>query len=483
MAIKGPPKVSSGSEGLDRVLNGGLAERRLYLVQGGPGTGKTTLALQFLMAGVANKEKVLYVTLSQSAEELAEIARSHGWSLKGIEIEELNIAEAGGEADEQTIFVGADIRLDRTRTSIEAAVERLKPTRLVYDSLLEVRKLTEDTERLHRELLGFKALLQRKGITAYMIDVLPEEGGDSTFASVAHGIIRLDYWMPEYGSARRRVDIQKMRGIGFHSGHHDAAIRTGTGLEVFPRTLPAVEVGEAEPALIKSGIEDLDAMLGGGMEAGTTTLIIGQSGTGKSTMASLYAEAALKRGDGVSLFLFEEREETFFRRSEGLGIKLRGYRKKGLLELFDFDPAEISPGEFAQIVLGSVAANKSRVVLIDSFTGYLNALPRTGQIVHQIQTLLKHLSRCGVLTIVIVAQHGLLGHEMDTDVDLSFLGDTVLFLRMYEWPAVIRRTIAVVKKRHGPHDLDVRELQIETTGVRINPFNPPPPGAPSPQAS
>ncbi len=481
MAKKAMDRVSTGAPGLDRILNGGLMPRHLYLLQGGPGTGKTTLALQFLRAGVEQGEKTLYISLSQSKAELEAIAASHGWSMKGVEVEELDTGEGINSADDQTIFVSADIRLDKTRLAIETAIERSNPTRLVYDSMLEIRKLTGEDERLHREMLGFKSLLERRGITAMMIDVTPEEGGDNDFASIAHGIVRLERWMPEYGPARRRIDIRKMRGINFYSGYHDMEIRTGKGVEVFPRVLPSVQPKEASPDLIKSGVGELDKMLGGGMESGTTTLIVGQSGTGKSTISSLYAEAALKRGEGVSLFLFEEREETFFRRCEGLGIDLRKFHKKGQLQLFDFNPAEISPGEFGEIVQRSIEENKTRVVVIDSFTGYVSALPRGEEAVMQMQALLKYLSRRGVLTILIVAQHGLLGHDMESEVDLSFLGDTVLFLRMYEWPSLLRRTITVVKKRHGPHDLDVRELVINVDGVEILEFNAPPPGAPSPQ--
>lgn len=472
--------ISTGAPGLDEVLEGGFTPNHLYMLQGGPGTGKTTLALQFLRAGVAQGEKTLYVCLSQSAAELKAIAKSHGWSLQGIAVEELDTGSPLTSADDQTIFLSADIRLDKTRESIEKAIERLKPSRLVYDSLLEIRKLTGDAERLHREMLGFKALLERRKITTIMIDVTPEESGQNEFASIAHGIIRLERWLPDYGPARRRIDIRKMRGKRFYSGYHDMAIRTGGGVEIFPRIVPSGGSDKTPSALIKSGIDELDSMLGGGMEAGTSTLIVGQSGTGKSTIASLYAEAALKRRETVSLFLFEEREETFFRRCEGLGIDLRTFHKKGQLELFDFNPAEISPGEFAQIVKKSVEHAKTRVVIIDSFTGYVNSLPHSQQATVEIQALLKYLSRRGVLTILIVAHHGLLGHGMHSDVDLSFLGDTVLFLRMYEWPAIVRRTITVVKKRHGPHDLDVRQLVISGEGVNIEPFNAPPPGPPSP---
>lgn len=280
---------------------------------------------------------------------------------------------------------------------------------------------------------------------------------------------------PEYGLARRRVEVKKMRGVAFADGYHDMAIRTGSGIEIYPRIVPnlAPEIGHSD--LIKSNIENLDDMLGGGLEAGTTTLIVGQAGTGKSTLASIYSLAALERGESVAMFLFEERLETFFRRCEGLGMNLRPHQASGKLQIRDFNPAEISPGEFSQIVQRAVDEHDVRVVLIDSFTGYVGALPKSDQAVMQIQSLVKYLSRCGVLSILIVATHGLLGHNVENDVDVSFLGDAVLLLRMFERPGVVGRSLTVVKKRHGPHDLNVHELSIRPEGIFVQPFNLPPP--------
>lgn len=271
---------------------------------------------------------------------------------------------------------------------------------------------------------------------------------------------------------RRRVEVSKMRGVPVADGYHDMAIREGEGVIVFPRIMPNTASETTKPQLIKSGVAALDDMFGGGQEAGTTTLVIGQSGTGKSTMSSLYATAALDRGENVALFLFEERMETFFRRSEGLGMQLRQFHKDGKLILRDFNPNEISPGEFGQIVQDAVTQNKVRVVVIDSLTGYLNSLPHREKAVRDIQSLLKFLARSGVLTMLIVAQHGLIGQNVGIDVDVSFLGDTVLLLRIMEHEGRLRRNITVVKKRHGPHDLNIQELLIESGSVSVVSYNP-----------
>ena len=466
--------ASTGILGLDEILRGGLPASNLYILQGAPGSGKTTAALQFLRAGLEKGESCIYVSLSQTAAELNAIATSHGWSLDGIRIEELSASDAVNSAADQTIFQTAELRLDETRRAIEAAIEEHKPDRLVYDSLLEIRLITGDTPRFRRELLGFKAFLAKRNVVALLLDTQtsgPDRNGEEV-EGIAHGVIRFDKSLEEYGSVRRRVEVSKMRGVPVADGYHDMAIREREGVVVFPRLVPGAASETVKPQLIKSGVDALDEMFGGGQESGTTTLVIGQSGTGKSTMSSLYATAALKRGESVALFLFEERLETFFRRSEGLGMDLRQFHRDGQLIIHDFNPNEISPGEFGQIVQRVVEENKTRVVVIDSFTGYLNSLPHREKAVRDIQTLLKYLARAGVLTMLIVAQHGLLGQNLGIDVDVSFLGDTVLLLRIVEHDGRLRRNITVVKKRHGPHDLDVRELFIQSSGVTVVPYNP-----------
>lgn len=461
----------SGVEGLDDVLRGGLPSGALHLLQGPPGSGKTTTALQFLREGVSRGERGLYVTLSQTEAELRRIAGSFGWSLDGIEIIELS-TQAEVTQVEQTIFQTADLRLDETRQTIEQAIAERGPRRIVYDSLLEVRLLTVDHPRYQRELIGLRAFLSKRGITGLLLDTTPigEALHDTQSRGVVHGVITLDKRLPEFGRARRRIEVSKMRGVPVHDGWHDMDIREGRGVVVFPRLAPkerpardAVQGGE----LIRSGRAELDDLFGGGMEPGTTTMVVGQAGTGKSTIASLYAAAALKRGESVALFLFEERVETFFRRSEGLGMDLRDQHGAGRLKLFDFNPDEISAGEFTQLVTKVGADASLRVVVIDSFTGYMSALGDERQALFDIQTLLKHLSRRGVLTFLIVAQHGLVGRNAEVRMDMSFLGDTVLLLRMHERDGRMRRDLIAVKKRHGPHGMDVRELIIAPRRVDV----------------
>lgn len=466
--------LPTGVEGLDDILRGGLPDANLHLVQGAPGTGKTTLALQFLLAGVAVGERALYVSLSQTRAELEGIARSHGWSLEGVEIVELQ-AEPESAQTEQTIFRTADLHLDETRRAIREAIDAVAPHRLVYDSLLEVRLLASDLSRYHRELIGLKAFLSRRGITTILIDTEPDDEPvlDMQARGLVHGVLTMSKRLPQFGRAKRRIEVSKMRGRAIYDGYHDMDIRDGTGVVVFPRVVAARAADESLPALrtgelIQSGLERLDNMFGGGQEPGTTTMVVGQAGTGKSTIASLYATAALERGESVALFLFEERLETFFRRSEGLGMNLRDYHEQGQLKIFDFNPNEISPGEFGQIVQKAAEDEKLRMVVIDSFTGYMSALANEEQALYDIQSLLKFLARRNILTMLIVAQHGLIGAVGEVGLDLSFLGDTVLLLRMREVGGGVRRSIVAVKKRHGPHALSVHELIIETGRVDVS---------------
>ena len=486
LTLSSMERITTGVPGLDEITGGGLPGPRLYLVRGAAGTGKTTLALQFLLEGVRRGDPVLYVSLAQTEEELRQIADSYGWSLDGVTIQSLVKGPTASQLSEQTIFQSAELRLDQTRDAVEKLVEEISPKRIVYDSLLEVRLLANEDFRFHREVLGFKSFLGERNVTTLLLDTEHRNvyRSEDQLENISHGLIRLEKELPAYGPVRRRVELVKMRGTPIRDGYHDMTIRAGDGVTIFPRIVPEIRPSEAgSQELIKSSIDELDDMLGGGLDSGTTVLVIGQSGTGKSTLASLYARAALARGEGVAMFLFEERQETLFRRSEGLGIDLRQYHKDGRLLLRDFNPVEVSPGEFAGIVRRSVDENDVRVVVIDSLTGYLSALPGSQESTTQMYSLLKYLARRDVLTMLIVAQHGLLGHQQGSDLDVSFLGDTVLLLRMYEWPGLIRRTVTAVKKRHGPHDLEVHELVISDKDVTVRPFNPPPPGDSGPLAS
>ena len=461
--------VSTGIPGLDEILRGGLPSSSMHLVQGPPGSGKTTMALQFLREGAARGEKTLYVTLSQTARDLHRIADSHGWDIGSVEIVELQ-AESLGEVSDQSIFQTVDLRLDRTRQAVQDAIERVGPDRMVYDSLLEVRLLSPGDDRYQRELMGLRHFIEARGITVILIDIEPtdEPTMDTQSRGIVHSVLTFDKVIPSFGRARRRLQISKVRGIDAADGWHDMDIRTGDGVVVFPRLVPAAadrSTKAGDP--IRSGRDRLDDMFGGGMEAGTTTMVVGQAGTGKSTIASLYATAALKRGERVALFLFEERLETFFRRSAGLGMDLRSYYDSGQLQIYDFNPDAISAGEFGQLVQQETSGDDLRVLVIDSFTGYMASLGHENQALYDIQALLKHTARRNVLTFLIVAQTGLLGGGGETPMDLSFLGDTVLFLRMREVDGHVRRDLVAVKKRHGPHALDVRRLIIEPGNVDV----------------
>ncbi|MBB4658692.1 ATPase domain-containing protein [Parvularcula dongshanensis] len=460
-----PERISTGVHNLDNVLNGGFPGRYSYLLHGEPGTGKTTFALQFLLEGVKNGESVVFVSLSQTRHELEMIADSHGWDISKIHVVEMKTGEP--ETEEQTVFYPVDIRMDLTRDAIMKALDTHKPRRLVYDSLVEVRKLSRDPTRFQREMLSLKQTTSEMGVATLLIDLTTDDSNDLELESYAHGIIHLDKDLPTYGQARRRIEVAKMRGVDFFDGYHDMDILQGKGVVAFPRIVPLLAPEEAGGNLISSGVRPLDEMLGGGLESGTTALVIGQAGTGKSTLASLYLHAALSRGEACAMFLFEERQETFFRRSEGLGLPLRSFHKQGLLEIYDFNPSEISQGEFNEIALRSVDENNTKVVVIDSFTGYVGGLPNSNEAIVQIQLLLKYLARRDVLTVLIVSQSGLLGHQMSMTLDVSFLGDTVLFLRMYEAGSTIERSITVAKKRHGPHDLNIRRLEIGKKGVAV----------------
>ncbi len=471
----------TGDAGLDAILRGGLPEGGLHLIQAPPGAGKTTLALQFLIEGARAGERGLYVTLSQTARELRAIAASHGWGLAGVEIVELQAGE-GAIASEQTIFQTADLRLDRTREAIEEAVARVRPARLVYDSLLEVRLLTRDPPRYHRELIALRDALDAMGVTALLLDTAAggEPEGDALALGVAQGVINMSKTLPAFGRARRRIEISKMRGVPVHDGWHDMAVRQGRGVVVFPRVVPASGARGTEPAAepgtrerVPSGMERLDELSGGGLEPGTTTMVVGQAGTGKSTIAALYMAAVLGRGERVALFLFDERLGTFLRRCEALGMPMREHHASGRLTVHDYSPDEVSAGEFSQMVQAEAERDGLGMVAIDSLTGYMTSLADGAQALFDIQTLMKYLARREVLTIMVVAQQGLLGERIDSvRFDLSFLGDMVLLLRMHEDGSRIRRTIAPIKKRHGSHLRDVCDLVIAPGRVEVGEAHP-----------
>jgi len=462
------PRVSTGSKGLDDILGGGLDANRLYLYEGRPGTGKTTIALQFLLAGARNGERVLYITLSETESELKLVAKRHGWSLAGVDIFELVPPETTLDPErEVTVFHPADMELSETTRLVFAAVERINPTRVVLDSLSELRLLAQIPLRYRRQVLALKHFFTRRNCTIVLLDDLSASQDDLQLHSIANGVVLLEQRAIEYGAERRRLRVIKMRGVPFRGGFHDFTIETG-GLTIFPRLVAAEHhkafVGEFTP----SGNAELDQLLGGGLERGTNALLIGAAGVGKSSLALTYAIAAAERGEHAVFFAFDEGRGTVEARARTLGLPLQKHVESGLIRFQQIDPAELSPGEFAAGVRLSVERDNASVIVIDSLNGYLNAMPDERFLLLQMHELLSYLGQQGVLTILILAQHGLVG-PMDTPLDISYLSDAVLMLRYFELAGTVRRALSVVKKRSGNHEHSIREFRLSGAGISLGP--------------
>ena len=458
----------TGILGLDDILGGGLLARRLYLVEGDPGAGKTTLSLQYLREGVENGEKCLYITLSETKEELLAGAKSHGWSLDGIDILEMVADETDLDGDSQvTMFSASEVELAITTQKVLDAVARVNPSRVVFDSLSEFRLLAQSSLRYRRQILALKHFFIDKNCTVLLLDDHTSEGSDLHLQSIAHGVISLEQHAPSYGAARRRLRIIKLRGADYRGGFHDFSIKRG-GLLVHPRLI-AAEHGETFPqGSIKSGIAALDTLLGGGPERGTSTLLLGPAGSGKSTIAIQYAVAAAARGDHASIFAFDESLRTLETRTQALGIRFKEGLEAGEVRLQQIDPAEMSPGEFTDLVRQSVEIDGAKVIVIDSLNGYLNAMPDAKFLVNQLHELLTYLGRRGVTTILVAAQHGIVGADMDSPVDASYLADSVVLLRFFEYAGNVKKAISVVKKRSGPHEESIRELRFGEKGIQLS---------------
>ena len=461
-------QASTGIPGLDDVLVGGLDPERLYLIEGEPGTGKTTLALQFLLEGLRRGDKGLYVTLSESERELRLVARRHGWSLDRISVFELVPPEAALDPEKElTLFHPAEQELSETSKLIFDRVTELEPTRVVFDSLSEMRLLAQNSLRYRRQILALKHFFAGRRCTVLLLDDLSSNEGDLQLHSIAHGVITLQQVALDYGAERRRLRVKKMRGIDFRGGYRDFIIET-RGVKVFPRLVAAEHHKAFVGELTKSGVAELDTLLGGGLERGTSALLVGGAGVGKSSIAVTYAVGAAQRGERVAMFAFDEGLGTLFARAAGLGVNLQGYVDQGLITVQQIDPAEMSPGEFTQLVRDAVEQRNVRVLLIDSLNGYLNAMPDERFLVLQMHELLSYLNQLGVLTIMVLAQHGLLGH-MQTPIDLSYLSDAVIMLRYFEAGGRVHRAISVVKKRSGLHENTIREFRLTSEGVRVGP--------------
>jgi circadian clock protein KaiC len=459
--------ASTGAQGLDDVLCGGLARRRLYLVEGVPGSGKTTLALQFLIDGVKRGETVLYVTLSETEEELRAVSESHGLSLDGITIRELTASEAALEPDDQnTMFHPSEVELAHAIKPILNEVERLKPLRVVFDSLSELRLLAGTALRYRRQILALKQYFATRHCTVVLLDDLTASDHDLQMQSLAHGVVRLEQFNPEYGTERRRLRVVKYRGVPFRGGYHDYVIRKG-GLEVFPRLVAAEHRQRTTRHRLSSGLAEFDALLKGGLEEGTSTLVAGASGTGKSSLAAQFVAAAATRGESAAMFVFDESPATLLARCSALGIGLAEHVDSGVVQVRQVDPAELTPGELMHAIRRAVETRRCKVIVIDSLNGYLNAMPEERFLAIQLHELLMYLGQQGVVTILIAAHQGLIGSRMDTPVDASYLADAVVLLRYFESQGQVRQAISVMKKRSGPHERTIREFRLEYGGLSV----------------
>ena len=462
------PNAPTGIEGLNDILAGGLQRRRLFLLEGIPGTGKTTIALQFLLEGLKTKQQALYITLSETREELAATAASHGWELGGLEIFELQPPESALDPHEQqTIVYSSDLDLGETTQRILAEIERVNPSLLVLDSLSEIRLLAQSSLRYRRQLLALKHIFAKRGATVLLLDDLTTDALDKTAHSIAHGVLRLEELAPDYGAERRRLKVMKYRARAYRGGYHDFAIRTG-GVQVFPRLVAAEHRSEFSGVQLNSGIAELDLLLGGGIEKGSNTLVLGPAGTGKSLLTLQYVSAAIRRGDKACMFIFDEELGLLFRRAKAMGIDLAQWKKEGLLTISQLDAAELSPGEFSHQVQQCVDDKRVQVVVIDSLNGYRAAMPQEHSLLLHLHELLQFLNRRGVSTFLTVAQHGLVG-DMETPVDVTYLADTVILMRYFEAQGHVRRALSVVKKRTGEHETTIREFRIGSSGMSVGP--------------
>ena len=460
-----PRLCTTGVPALDGVLCGGLPPDRVYLVDGEPGTGKTTLGLQFLLAGRDAGERGMYVTLSETAEELRSTATSHGWVLDGIDIIELN--ELQPRIDEAyTLFHPSEVELQETVDIVLRAIDEKSPARVVVDSLSEMRLLARDPLRFRRQILSLKQFFVGRRCTTLLLDDRSAPDGDMQLHSLAHGVVVLEHLSMEYGADRRRLEVRKLRGSQFIGGYHDFRIRTG-GLVVYPRleTGAAAEKGQAKN--IESGVTELDAMLGGGLTSGTSTLVTGAAGTGKSILCVQYGLAAATRGEIVRFYLFDERIAVFRARAQALGLPLRAAEESGRVLLHQIEPTQMSPGEFSHLVRDAVEREGATMVVIDSINGYLQAMPSEKLLSIQVHELLSYLANHNVTSILTLVQHGIFGGPIEEAAEVSYLADTVILLRYFEHAGAVRQAMSTVKKRSGRHERTIREFRIERGGLRV----------------
>ncbi len=464
--MKSPARAVSSVEGLDAVLGGGFPAHRLYLIDGDPGTGKTTLALQFLLEGVRQGEPVLYVTLSETREELRAMADSHGWSLDGITIHELANDESLRPDTQYTVFHPSEVELSDTMTTVFQTIERVRPRRAVFDSLSEMRLLARDALRYRRQILALKQFFIGRQCTVLLLDDRTSAGGDQQLQSLVHGVVRLEQLAPEYGGERRRLRIVKLRGLEFRGGYHDYTIKTG-GIHTYPRLIAAEHHEPFAQEMLPSGLPALDALVGGGLGRGTTTLIMGPAGSGKTLVASHFVAAAAKRGEHAAMFLFDEGRATLLAGTKGVGIDLQPHIDAGRITLQQIDSAELSPGEFVHRVRDVVENRSARVVVVDSLNGYASSMPEERFLAAHLHELFTYLRQRGVVTIVIMSQHGIIGN-MQSSVNVSYIADAVVLTRFFEAQGAVRKAISIVKKRASGHEETIRELKVTSQGLQVS---------------
>lgn len=460
-------RLKTGIKGLDTILSGGFPENRLYLMQGEPGTGKTTLAFQFLLEGVKQGETCLYISFSESREELQNVADSHGWDISKLDMLELGSIEDQLKPESQnTVFYPSEVEMNQTTSVLYSEVERIKPTRIVFDSISEMRMLAESSLRYRRQMLALKQFFAKLHCTVLLLDDLTTSPKDLQVQSIVHGVMNLQKLHPEFGNERRRLNIVKLRGIEYLGGFHDYIIKKG-GIEIFPRMTASDHDAKIVHKSFSSGIPEMDKLLGGGLAAGTSTLFLGPAGTGKSTLSLQYAYAAAERGEKAIIFAFEENLSTLLMRSESIGMNVQKHLDSGMMEVMKIDPAQLSPGEFADRIKSAVLEHGFKVVSIDSLNGYLHAMPEEQFLTLQLHELLAFLSGQGVATLLVLAQQGMMGHMMNTPIDLTYLADTVVITRYFEISGMVRKAVSVIKQRSGLHESTIREFTMSKDGIAV----------------
>ncbi|MBB5687097.1 ATPase domain-containing protein [Sphingobium boeckii] len=457
--------VSTGIVDLDNILGGGLTSKRAYLLEGTPGSGKTTIALQFLLEGAKQGERGLYITLSETAAELREVASSHRWNLSDIELFELVSGEGLDPEAEQSILEPSEVELGETIQRVMECVDRLKPIRVVFDSLSEMRLLAQNSLRYRRQILALKQYFSLRQCTVLMLDDRSSDPGDLQLHSIAHGVITLEQAAQDYGTERRRLRVVKMRGVKYRGGFHDFNIETG-GVAVFPRLIAAEHHSQFTEELRSTGLARLDQILGGGLSAGTNALLSGPSGVGKTSTAIRCSLTALERGEKAAYFLFDEGRATMLARAKAMGMDLTPHIESGALDVVQIDPAELSPGEFASWVRNAVEGDGVKFIVIDSLNAFLQAMPGEKYLILQMHEMLSYLNQQGVITLLILGQHGIIG-DVRADVDLSYLSDTIMLFRYFEAQGEMLKAVSVAKSRTTPHEASIREYRLGSNGIQI----------------